>query len=172
MLRSLVGSEMCIRDRSASAGDASSMAKWARYQQSKRANLAFTYALADYISRRPDNCKVKAVCAHPGATNSGLQSHTDADSYMDRFINGLAVVAGQSIQDGCMPLALATVKPGVQNGDFFGPKELTGPAVLLGSEREWGAGYDQAQLKMLWEASTVATGAVWPQVQATNASRL
>lgn len=144
------------------AGDSDSMAKWKRYQQSKRANLAFTYALADFIDNRPE-CNVKAVCAHPGATNSGLQSHTQADSWLDRFINGLAVVAGQSTEDGCLPLALASVKEGVSNGDFFGPPGLTGNAILLPMEREWGTGYDKGQLDMLWNKSNEATGAVWPQ---------
>ena len=86
-------------DDSLSEGDVETMAKWHRYQQSKRANLAFTYALADFIAAR-DGCSVKALCAHPGATNSGLQSRTQADSYKDRFINALAVVAGQSTEDG------------------------------------------------------------------------
>ena len=53
------------------------MKKWNRYQQSKRANLAFTYALADYIEKKKS--KVLSLCAHPGATNSGLQSRTQAD---------------------------------------------------------------------------------------------
>lgn len=154
---------------SKAAGDANTMSKWVRYQQSKRANLAFTYALADVLAQKAGN-KVKALCAHPGATNSGLQSHTDAASYMDRLINGLAVVAGQSTEDGCLGLAVATVKEGVANGDFFGPKGITGDGVLLPAEREkgahptlpeGGAGYDTAQLRMLWEKSVAATGASW-----------
>jgi len=144
---------------SKSAGDTNTMSKWVRYQQSKRANLAFTYALADVTAR--SGGKVKALCAHPGATNSGLQSHTNAASFMDRFVNGLAVVAGQSTEDGCLGLSLAAVKEGVNNGDFFGPKGITGTGCLLPSEREWGAGYDQAQLAMLWEKSVAATGATW-----------
>merc|ERR1719456_1154059 len=62
------GFEKQWADGSPSAGDAASMAKWARYQQSKRANLAFTYALADYIAARGGGaCGVRALCAHPGA---------------------------------------------------------------------------------------------------------
>jgi NAD(P)-dependent dehydrogenase (short-subunit alcohol dehydrogenase family) len=146
------------------AGDTNNMAKWSRYQQSKRLNLAFTYALADFIQKNKAESNVKAVCAHPGATNSGLQSHTDASSWLDRFINGLAVVAGQSTEDGCLGLALATLKEGVANGDFFGPKFLTGNAVLLPCEREWGAGYNDTQLDMMWEKSVAATGAHWSKL--------
>lgn len=133
--------------------------------QSKRLNLAFTYALADFIQKQKAGSNVKALCAHPGAVNSGLQSRTDASSWLDRFINGLAVVAGASTEDGCLGLALATLKEGVANGDFFGPKHLTGNAVLLLCEREWGAGYSDDQLAMLWEKSVAATGARWSELQ-------
>eukprot|EP00418_Pyrodinium_bahamense_P045065 CAMPEP_0179210204 /NCGR_PEP_ID=MMETSP0796-20121207/104839_1 /TAXON_ID=73915 /ORGANISM="Pyrodinium bahamense, Strain pbaha01" /LENGTH=337 /DNA_ID=CAMNT_0020915167 /DNA_START=42 /DNA_END=1052 /DNA_ORIENTATION=+ len=125
-------------------GDDKPMAKWHRYQQSKRANLAFTYALADYIDQK--GSKVKAMCVHPGATNSGLQAHTDAACWLDRFINGLAVVGGQSTDDGMAPLAMATLKEEASNGDFYGPVGLTGETVLLPSEREHEVGYPKEQL--------------------------
>jgi NAD(P)-dependent dehydrogenase (short-subunit alcohol dehydrogenase family) len=140
------------------AGDAASMNKWRRYQQSKRANLAFTYALADLLESRGAH-GVKALCAHPGATNSGLQSRTQGSTWLDNFINGLAVVCGQSTDDGCLGLALATLKEGVANGDFFGPAAITGNAVLLPSERS--AHYGETQLQMLWKKSIDATGARW-----------
>jgi len=132
--------------------------KWRRYQQSKRANLAYTYALGDFIDSKP-GCKVKALCCHPGATNSGLQSRTNASSWMDNFINGLAVVAGHSTDDGCLGLALATLKPDVSNNDFYGPLGLTGNATLLPDERD--PSYSKQQLHMLWDKSVAATGAKW-----------
>lgn len=139
------------------AGDSwPGMGKWQRYQQSKRANLAFSYALANFIKSK-DRCGVKAVCAHPGATNSGLQSRTGGSSWLDNFINGLAAVSGHSTDDGCLGLALATVKHGVSNGDFFGPVSLTGNAILLPDEREHN--YNEDQLRMLWNKSITATGA-------------
>ena len=119
------------------------------------------YALVDFIARKGNECKVLATCTHPGATNSGLLSHTDADSYLDRFVNGLAVVAGQSTEDGCLGLVLATLQEAAANGAFFGPSGLTGDAMLLPCERELGAGYSEEQLRMLWETSIAATGAKW-----------
>lgn len=140
------------------ATDKKSMQKWRRYQQSKRANVVYTYALQDYIESR-SGCLVKATCAHPGATNSGLQSRTAGSTWLDNFINGLAAVAGHSADDGCLGLALATLKEGVSNGDFFGPLELTGNAVLLPSEKEK---HGREQLRLLWDKSIAATGAEWP----------
>ena len=42
--------------------------KGRRYQQSKLANLLFTYALHEHISQeRPKYAdKIKSICAHPG----------------------------------------------------------------------------------------------------------
>merc|ERR1712129_676155 len=107
------------------------------------------------IEKNRTGSKVIATCAHPGATNSGLQSHTDANTFLDRFVNGLAVVVGMSTEDGCLGLAMATLKEGASNGDFFGPEpgKATGAADLLPSERILGAGYDSKQLDMLWEKS-------------------
>merc|ERR1712129_217886 len=108
------------------------------------------YALADWIEKNKKGCKVIATCAHPGATNSGLQSRTDAGSFFDRFINGLAVAAGMSPEDGTMGLALAPLKEGASNGDFYGPRAVTGPAELMRVERDWGPGYPEEQLTMMW----------------------
>jgi len=138
-------------------GDSSTTPKWMRYQQSKRLNLGFTYALADFIKKKGFEDYVIATCAHPGATNSGLQSRTAASTFMDNLINGIAACAGQSTPDGCLGLALATLKPGVQNGGFYGPPntELVGNAVLLDSEREK---FDGDELDLIWKRSVNVTG--------------
>jgi len=138
-------------------GDANAMAKWRRYQQSKRLNLAFTYALADRIKSQGLEKYVIATCCHPGACNSGLQSRTNAAGFMDNLINGVAATIGHSTADGCLGQALATLKPGAQNGDFYGPPvtQFTGNAVLLKSEREK---YPQDQLDLVWNGSVKCVG--------------
>merc|ERR1712187_3542 len=133
-------------------GDSSYTPKWRRYQQSKRLNLGFTYALADSIKKRGVEDYVIATCAHPGATNSGLQSRTAASGFMDNLINGIAACAGHSTADGCLGLALATLKPGAQNGAFYGPPvtELVGKATLLDCERQK---FSLEQLDLTWKGS-------------------
>lgn len=139
-------------------GDNNSMAKWRRYQQSKRLNLGFTHALADKIKKADLEAYVIATCAHPGATNSGLQSRTAASGFTDNLINGIAACSGHSTADGCLGLALATLKLGAQNGAFYGPPvtELVGNAALLDSELEK---YDQSQLELIWDMSVACTKA-------------
>lgn len=136
-------------------GDATFMAKWRRYQQSKRLNLGFTYALADYIAKKGSEGGVIATCAHPGATNSGLQSRTEGGGFMDNLINGIAACVGHSTADGCLGLASATLKPGAQNGAFYGPLGMVGNSVLLPCERD----KFSEQLDLIWSGSVNATGA-------------
>lgn len=145
-----------LEDGHVRGGDESG--KWARYHQSKRLNVGFTYALADYIERSGAEDHVIAVCAQPGAVNSGLQARTAGSSFQDNLSNGIAVCCGMSTADGALGMALATLKPGVQNGALYGPAwcEFVGNAGLMESERHF---YDQDQLDLIWQGSLRCTGA-------------
>lgn len=132
-------------------------AKWRRYQQSKLANLLFTYALADRIVAADPDASILSVCAHPGPTDSGLQAKTSASGgtrLLDRMIIGRTLKVAQPVEAGAMGIVRAATFPDVANGDFFGPEGsgMPGPAVLLPPER------DPAGEKLLWEASLATTG--------------
>ena len=49
-------------------------ANYERYQQTKLANLVFTYALRDKLAAK--GSKVKALCAHPGVAPTSLMLNT------------------------------------------------------------------------------------------------
>ena len=130
--------------------------KWVRYQQSKLANLVFTYALAERAEARPGN-KVKSLCAHPGPTDSGLQGKTASEGgtkLMDRIILSAAVKHAHSVEDGTCGLARCCIEPGLDNGAFLGPEgqAKAGTAVVLPAERN-----PEAEA-MLWATSLKATG--------------
>lgn len=132
------------------------LGKWTRYQQSKLANLMFTYALDDRAGQRPGN-KVKSLCAHPGPADSGLQGKTTqagGDRWLDRFILGQALKHAQSVEDGTSGIARCCCEADVESGAFYGPNgpHRTGPAVLLPPER------NPANAALIWEASLKATG--------------
>lgn len=137
-------------------GDADWRGKWKRYQQSKRANLAFGYALGDHIEREGE--PIKSLVAHPGATNSGLQSRTDGETYGDRVALGLAVLSGMAPEDGALGITMAVLSETAANKDFFGPDGVTGPPVLLPGEDGEGGKYSVTQKKLLWAESMRATG--------------
>lgn len=139
------------------------MQKWIRYQQSKLANLMFTYALHDHAARRPGN-RVKALCAHPGPTDSGLQSKTvsaGGNTLLDCYIIGRTLKQAHSVEDGASGIARCCCEAGVESGSFFGPegRGKAGPAKLLAPERN-----AEAET-LLWIESLAATGieAFFPQ---------
>ncbi|OWU86299.1 short-chain dehydrogenase [Oceanicola sp. 22II-s10i] len=131
------------------------MQKWVRYQQSKLANLLFTYALQDRAGAREGNA-VKVLCAHPGPTDSGLQAKSapGGTTILDRYILRRTLNEAHSVEDGTCGLARAAFEPGVAGGEFYGPdaKARTGPALRLPAER------DEMAEAMLWQASLAATG--------------
>ena len=135
------------------------MGKWRRYQQSKLANLMFTYALHDQIAQqRPQFAgKIKSLCAHPGPTNSGLQGKTTQSGgtrLLDQYILWTALKRAQSVEDGAMGIARACCEKGVESTDFYGPAVFrhAGPAELLPTER------DAASETLLWNESLKSTG--------------
>ncbi|MCB9678046.1 MAG: SDR family NAD(P)-dependent oxidoreductase [Alphaproteobacteria bacterium] len=135
------------------------MSRWRRYQQSKLANLLFTYALHDRIAgARPAYAgRVKSVCAHPGPTDSGLQGKTaqaGGTRLLDRYVLWRTLRAAQSVEDGTMGIARACCAPDVESGDFYGPvgSGQGGPAERLPPER------DAAAEALLWDESLAAVG--------------
>lgn len=130
------------------------MGKWVRYQQSKLANLLFTYALQDAADRRPGN-RVKSICAHPGPANSGLQTKSShrGTTVLDRYILSSTLRIAQSVEDGSCGLARGAFDPAAEGGDFFGPdaKLRVGEALRLPEER------DAEAERMLWETSLTST---------------
>ena len=134
--------------------------KWQRYQQSKLANLLFTYALDDWIKAR--GSKVKSLCAHPGPAASGLQGKTSVAGgtrMLDNFILNLAQKNAQSVEDGSMGIVRCCCDPSVQSGQFYGPTlpqgksgMQVGPAEVLPEER------DSAAQKLLWDESLNSCG--------------
>lgn len=134
-------------------------AKWKRYQQSKLANLLFTYALADKLAEERPNIapKIKVLCAHPGPTHTGLQAKTveaGKAGFIDQFLLWKTMKSAHSVEDGAMGIARACCGSDSENRGFYGPAGLGkgGPAELLPQER------DPIGEKLLWSESLKATG--------------
>lgn len=129
--------------------------KWVRYQQSKLANLLLTYALEDRV---PEDLKgkIKFLTAHPGPTDSGLQSKTiiaGGNRWLDKYIIRRTLKAAHSVEDGTSGIAICTCAQNVKSGEFYGPagEGKAGESVLLPAER------DLKSEKLLWDLSMKAT---------------
>jgi len=128
--------------------------RWSRYQQSKLANVVFTYALHDRLQRQ--GSKVKALVAHPGLSATNLQVTSASDGGMGQtFTNLLMKYAAHSGEDGTCGLLRCCCDPEAKSGEFYGPPGLTGPAVLNADEPL----ADAESRDLLWEQSLKTTGA-------------
>lgn len=130
--------------------------KWVRYQQSKLANLLFTYALEDRVPEMYKG-KVKFLTAHPGPTDSGLQAKTikaGGNGWLDKYIIRKTLKQAHSVQDGTSGIAICACAPVIESTSFFGPagNGKAGPAVLLPEER------DASSEELLWTRSLKACG--------------
>jgi NAD(P)-dependent dehydrogenase (short-subunit alcohol dehydrogenase family) len=118
---------------------------WRAYQQSKLANIYFTYELA----RRLDGSKVTANCLHPGfvATRFG-----NNNTGMMRAVFGIAKsLLAKSETDGAKTSIHLAGSPDVAgvNGKYFDNcKAVRSSAVS----------YDEAAARELWRVSETMTG--------------
>ncbi len=133
--------------------------RWSVYGQSKLANLLFTYELQSRFTHA--GVSAIAVAAHPGYSNTNLQSaHARATgSAWERRITDVAnSVLGQSAEDGALPELYAAVAPGVHGGDYYGPDgfmETRGhPTLVQPIDRA----RDMGDAARLWAASVTLTG--------------
>ncbi len=131
--------------------------KWRRYQQSKLANLMFTYALHDRIPSTGPAAKVMSLCAHPGPTDSGLQAKTTAaggTQLIDRLILWRTLRVAHPVEVGAEGILRASCDDDARSGEFYGPpgRGQPGPAELLPAER------NPDSERLLWETSLATTG--------------
>lgn len=132
-------------------------ARWARYNQTKLANAAFTAALHDRI--QASDSKVKALVAHPGLARTELQETSVKKGGMGRLFTNVFMKFSQSAEDGCMGLLSGMCREDAKSGQFYGPGSgmmaARGPAVPFALE----GFYDNEKTRtLLWDRSTKAIG--------------
>merc|ERR1712046_213591 len=123
------------------------MGAFARYAQTKYANVVFTYALEVLLKQTKSGQNVKAIVAHPGVCGTDLIKNSD------QLRGGQGAVAAE---DGACGIIVACCAPGVESGSFFGPVDnggWHGEAKLLRRDR-----VPEQQMAMLWEESERSTG--------------
>ena len=146
-------------------------ANFHRYQQSKLANVVFTYALHDRLKER--GSKVKALVAHPGVAATGLAKQTIKQGgakdleQMPSFVGHLFnYFLCQTEEDATVGILRCACSPEAQSGEFFGPlgqggdtgsydmSEQKGPVGLLAEQP---LAHSEARA-MLWKISAEVTG--------------
>lgn len=132
---------------------------WGAYGQAKLANLLFAFELDRIIRRR--GIDVTSVAAHPGFSSTELISNGPlaTSTWSDRtFLAVTKALVAQSAAAGALPSLYAAAAPGVEGGQYFGPR---GPMHLRGlptKVRPPRAATRADQARRLWEVSEELTG--------------
>lgn len=130
--------------------------RWKRYQQSKLANVVFTYALNDKV--KAADSKIKSLVCVPGGAVTSLAATTIADGGMAGDFATNILSRCQTGEDGTMPLLTCCCIDGVNSQDFYGPEEgMVGPAKLQQPDD-----IDEESKELLWRESVTVTGAQYP----------
>jgi NAD(P)-dependent dehydrogenase (short-subunit alcohol dehydrogenase family) len=135
-----------------------SYSRWARYGQSKVANLLFTFELQRKLAAA--KADTIAVACHPGGSNTELGR--DAGLLM-KLSQPVAKLLMQSAEMGALPTLRAATDPAVQGGEYYGPDglgEMRGHPKKVGSSAYSKRADVAAQL---WTLSEELTG-VTPQL--------
>tara|TARA_S200000501_G_C20869542_1_gene763577 strand:- start:3785 stop:4693 length:909 start_codon:yes stop_codon:yes gene_type:complete len=117
------------------------------YQQSKLANLLFTYELARKF--KEENSSTIAVASHPGWTATNLQKY----KFIFKMFNP---IFAQKPPMGALPTLYGAVAENVENADYFGPRKLEiwgYPKKVNSSKRS----KDLNLAKRLWQLSEEMT---------------
>ncbi|MDO8186253.1 oxidoreductase [Conexibacter sp. JD483] len=128
--------------------------RWRAYGQSKLANLLFTFELDRRL--RAAGSQVRATAAHPGYSNTHLQTAVagGADRALMRITNPLFA---QDAAAGALPTLFAAVAD-VPGGSFAGPDgfaEQRGKPKLVKARP---AAHDEQVAARLWSVSEQLTG--------------
>jgi NAD(P)-dependent dehydrogenase (short-subunit alcohol dehydrogenase family) len=134
---------------------------WAAYQQSKLANLLFTFEL----QRRSDayGWGLMSNAAHPGYARTELIPNGPGTGGLKGM--GMKVIGSfmsHSAAAGALPTLFAATSPEAAPSGYYGPNgfyELKGPVAPA---KVFPQAKDEAVARKLWEVSEQLTGVKWP----------
>lgn len=129
---------------------------WKAYGQSKLANYFFALGLQQQFERA--GASAISLVAHPGLTNSDLQSTTHelgGAGFLGWFSDKWAKAGGMTTAQGALPALRAATDPAAKGGELYGPCFTTfGAAVKRPTLRP-----DISKgIAQLWELSERETG--------------
>jgi NAD(P)-dependent dehydrogenase (short-subunit alcohol dehydrogenase family) len=125
------------------------------YRQSKLANASFGLELDRRL--RAAGATVKSVLAHPGYSDTNLQSTGPTGIMKPLLAIGNRLLA-QGAEQGALPTLYAGTAPDVEGGEYYGPdglQELRGRPTRVKVIAE---GRDPEVGRRLWELSEELTG--------------
>jgi NAD(P)-dependent dehydrogenase (short-subunit alcohol dehydrogenase family) len=134
----------------------------AAYEQSKLANLLFTYELSDRL--KTAGAETIALAAHPGNARTSLWESSSRleNAVISPRLRLLNFWLVQGAERGALPTLRAAVDPSARGGEYYGPAgvfQYTGDPVRVESSAR---SHDLAARRRLWEVSEELTGVSYP----------
>ena len=129
---------------------------WGAYGRAKLANFHFAIGLQREFERR--GLPAQSLAAHPGLSNTDLQSHTveqGGGGWMGPFFERMAATTGMSAADGALSQLRAATDPDAKGGEFYGPRWGNNGAPVRKPILRPGVG---GGIDKLWEVSERETG--------------
>jgi NAD(P)-dependent dehydrogenase (short-subunit alcohol dehydrogenase family) len=141
---------------------------WSAYQQSKLANLLFTFEL----QRRSDThgWGLMSNAAHPGYARTDLIANGPGTKGVRGMLSKILRPLSHSAADGALPTLFAATSVEAERMGYYGPKgfyELKGPvapAYVAPQAR------DETSARKLWEVSEKLTGVQCPGMERGDTS--
>jgi NAD(P)-dependent dehydrogenase (short-subunit alcohol dehydrogenase family) len=129
------------------------------YEQSKLANLLFSYELSRRLTQA--GVGVESIAAHPGFVNSNIMKsnkYTKRSFVFNLMFNIFNLLLAMTPSMGSLGIMRAATDRTLKNGDYVGPTKIGGfrglPKLLTSSERS----YNEKDAKKLWQISEQYTG--------------
>jgi len=135
---------------------------WGAYGNSKLANLIFTFELER--KARANNWGFSAFAAHPGYSNTNLQSvgpQFRERIWEERAASFMNSIIAQSASRGALPTLCAATFPDLYGATYIGPDGFMEMRGFPKAVRARSIAYDQELSSNLWQVSEELTGVVW-----------
>jgi NAD(P)-dependent dehydrogenase (short-subunit alcohol dehydrogenase family) len=132
---------------------------WRAYAQAKTANYHFGLGLQHQFDKA--GVRAQSLIAHPGLSNTDLQSRTVREGgagWSGAFSEVMAKRSGMTPNEGARPQLRAATDPKAKGGELYAPRfGGNGPAVRRPILRRWDL---QQRIDELWLLSERETGVV------------
>lgn len=129
---------------------------WGAYGRAKLANLHFAIGLQREFERA--GVRAQSLAAHPGLSNTDLQTHTVAEGgggWLGTASEWLAATTGMSAADGARSQLRAATDPSAEGGEFYGPRWVNNGAPIRKPILRLGV---DSAIERLWLVSERETG--------------
>lgn len=143
---------------------------WPAYQQSKLANLLFTFQLQSRSDAQ--GWGLMSNAAHPGFARTDLIANGPGTGGVRGVLGKILRPLSHSAADGALPTLFGATAPEAEPMGYYGPKgfyELSGP---VGPAYVAPQAKDVAVARKLWDVSEKLTGVRWPSEERKDISFL